>query len=84
MSLQKVMLFFNTVQKMSKGDLNFNNIEVKKSPFHNSKYLININKVDIEKIVNTNKISYGKNGLNTLLVKKMMIEIIRCVHCLQK
>lgn len=47
---------------MSKANLNFDNIEIKKSAFHSSKYLINIDKVNIEKKVITNKISYGKSG----------------------
>ena len=47
---------------MSNADLNFNNTEVKKSAFDKSKYPINIDKVDIEKIETSNKISYGKKG----------------------
>ena len=64
---------------MRKANLNFNNIEVKKSAFHKI-----IDKVDVEKIVNTNKNSYGKNGFKYFLVTKMMIEISHCVQCLQK
>lgn len=35
--------------------MNFNDIEVKKSTFHKSKYLTDINEVNIDKV------SYGKN-----------------------
>ena len=44
----------------------FNDIEVK--------YLINIGKVDNENIVTSNKISYSRKVLNTLLVIKMMMK----------
>ena len=45
---------------MSKTNLNFGNIEVKKIAFHNSKYPINIEKVDIKKILMSNRVSHGK------------------------
>ena len=44
---------------MSKANLNFNDIEVKKSAFHDCKYPINIGKSAIEKIVISSKILYG-------------------------
>lgn len=57
---------------MSEAILNFNNIEFKKSVVHKSKYPVNISEVDIDKIVISDKVLYGKKGFNTLLSKKMV------------
>ena len=42
---------------------NFDDIEVKKSAFHRSKYPIDINAVNIDKIVISEKAPSGKKGL---------------------
>lgn len=42
---------------------NFDDIEVKKSAFHRSKYPIDINEVNIDKIVISEKAPSGKKGL---------------------
>ena len=42
---------------------NFDDIEVKKSAFHRSKYAIDINEVNIDKIVISEKAPSGKKGL---------------------
>ena len=39
------------------------NIEIEKRTFHYSKYLINVNNVDIDKIIISDKISFGIKGL---------------------
>ena len=47
---------------MRKAKLSFDNIEDKRSAFHKSKHPIDLNKVDIKKILTTNKFSYSKKG----------------------
>ena len=42
--------------------LSFNNFSVDKYLFQKKKERININKIDIKKIVLSNKVSYGKQG----------------------
>ena len=69
---------------MSKKKITFGDVEIKKSTFHKSKYQIDIVKVAINKIVISNKISYVKRVLNTLLDTKMTIKLNRCVQFFQK
>ena len=45
----------------------FGDIEVKKNAFHKSKYLIDINEVNIVKIVKFNKVSFSKKGFKYFL-----------------
>lgn len=52
------------VKKWVKKKLSFGD-QVKKNAFHTFKYIIDIDKVHIKKIVTYNKISYCKKGLNT-------------------
>ena len=40
----------------------FCNTEIEKRKFHYSKYLININNVDVDKIIISKKISFSKRG----------------------
>ena len=47
---------------MIKANLKFGDIEIEKSAFHKSKDLIDIDKVDFEKTMISNKISYGEKG----------------------
>lgn len=64
---------------MSKANLNFDNIEIKKSAFHSSNYLINIDKVNIEKKSILTRFHMVKVVLNTALITMTMIEINHCV-----
>lgn len=64
---------------MSKENLNFDNIEIKKSAFHSSNYLINIDKVNIEKKSILTRFHMVKVVLNTALITMTMIEINHCV-----
>lgn len=50
----------------------YGNIETEKSKFHYSKYLVNINNVDTEKLVISKKDLLAKRVLNVLLVTKMI------------
>ena len=52
------------VKKWVKKKLSFRD-QVKKNAFHTFKYIIDIDKVHIKKIVTYNKISYCRKGLNT-------------------
>ena len=50
---------------MSTANLNFGGIEVKKSVFHKShksKHPIDIGKVNVKKILTSNKVSFSKRG----------------------
>ena len=64
---------------MNKANLNFDNIEIKKSAFHSSNYLINIDKVNIEKKSILTRFHMVKVFLNTALITMTMIEINHCV-----
>ena len=58
------LFILHMVKKWVKKKLSFGD-QVKKNAFHTFKYIIDIDKVDIKKIVTYNKISYCKKGLNT-------------------
>ena len=47
---------------MSKAILNFDDTDVKKSTFHKSNYPIDIDILNIDKILISDKVSYGKKG----------------------
>ena len=47
---------------MSKTILTFDNIITEKHTFHRSNHPIDINSINIEKLVVSNKFSYDKNG----------------------
>ena len=61
---------------MSAKTLKFDNIEVNKNEFHASKQAIDLNLLDINKIVVSDKF---KHGDDFLLVTKMIISLDRCV-----
>ena len=63
---------------MSKTNLNFGNIEVKKSKF---KFPVDINKVETK--ILPDKVSYGKKAFKYLMVTKLMIKSSHCVWCFQ-
>ena len=54
--------------------------DIEKHKFHYLKYPININNVDIDKMIISNSLSFGKNVLNTLLdtrlVKKLSLILL--------
>ena len=56
---------------MGKEILMFDKIEIKKSKFYHHKIL---GDVDIEKVLVSNKISFGKKNISTLLVACIMIK----------
>ena len=49
--------------KLDKTVIKFGNIEIGKQKFHQLKRPISINNIDINKIVVSNKVSFGKKGL---------------------
>ena len=61
---------------MSAKTLKYDNIEVNKNEFHASKQAIDLNLLDINKIVVSDKF---KHGDDFLLVTKMIISLDRCV-----
>ena len=58
---------------MSKKTLKFDDIEVDKKEFHKCKQLINLNLVNINSILISDKFKHSDDALNTLLVTKKMI-----------
>ena len=47
---------------MEKAVLKFGDIEIKKQTFHQYKRPISMKSIDINKLVVSNKVSFGKNG----------------------
>ena len=66
---------------VNKDGLTFDDIEVEKRRFHYSKYPLDINDVDINKIMVFNKVSFGKKGFKYLIDYKDDDEKIIC-HCI--
>ena len=66
---------------VNKDSLTFDDIEVEKRRFHYSKYPLDINDVDINKIMVFNKVSFGKKGFKYLIGYKDDDEKIIC-HCI--
>ena len=50
-----------------KAFIKFDDIEMKKEKFHQHKRLISIKSIDINKIVVSNKVSFGKKGFKYLI-----------------
>ena len=57
---------------MEKTILNFGDIEIKKQKFDQHKRPISIENIDINKIVVSNKVSFGKNDLNISLATNVL------------
>ena len=57
---------------MSEKTLQFNNIKVNKKEFHKSKQAIDLDSVDTDKIVVSDRLNIVKKVLNTSLVIKKM------------
>ena len=53
---------------MFKEILMFSNIEIEKSKFYHHNSPIYLKDVDMEKVLVSNKISFGEKSINTLLV----------------
>ena len=66
--------------KMGKEVLTFDIIEIEKKKFCRDKTAIFLKDVDIEKVLVSNKISFGEKTISTLLVVCIMIINLR--HCI--
>ena len=53
--------------KMEKTIIKFGDIEIEKQKFHQHKRPISIKNIDINKIVVSNKVSFGKKGFKHLI-----------------
>ena len=62
---------------MNKEIIMFDGDEIEKRKFHYSEYPININNVDIDKMIIGNCLSFGKNILNTLLDTRLVKKLSR-------
>ena len=69
---------------------NFGYTDVKKSAFHKSKYPIDINEVNIGKIVISNKVLYGKKGFKYFVrykgddkIKRLCIMLSKISACVK-
>ena len=60
--------------------LTFVDIEIEKNKFYRNKTPIFLKDADIEKVLVSNKISFGEKTINTLLVTCIMI--IKLNHCI--
>ena len=61
------------VKKMDTEILTFGNIEIEKSKFYHHKTLSFLGDVNTEKLLVSNKISFGGNTITTLLVTCIMV-----------
>ena len=69
---------------MSKANLSFGDIEVKKSTFNKTKHPIDIDKVDIKTILTSDKISYAKKCFRNFIDIKIIKKSNYYVYCFQK
>ena len=53
--------------------LTFDDIEIDKNKFYHYKSPVPLRDLDIEKVLVSNKISFGEKNINTLLVTSLMI-----------
>ena len=65
-------------------EIMFDDNEIEKCKFHYSKYAVNMNNVDIDKLIISNNVSFGRKVLNTLLVTKLMKKLSHYVYCFQE
>ena len=70
--------------KMKKTTIKFDDLEIQKQNFHQHIRPISVKNVDINKVVVSNKLSFGKNDLNTLLAKKIIKKLDLYVYFSQK
>ena len=64
--------------------IKFGDIEIQKRKFHQHKGAISIKNIDINKIVVSNKVSFGKKDLNISLATKMLKKINHYAYLSQK
>ena len=64
---------------MSEKTLKFNNIRVNEKEFYKSKQAIDLDLVNVDKIVVSDKFEHSDDGLNILLVIKKVKLLNRCV-----
>ena len=69
---------------MKKTTIKFDDLEIQKQNFHQHTRPISVKNVDINKVVVSNKLSFGKNDLNTLLAKKIIKKLDLYVYFSQK
>ena len=69
---------------MKKTTIKFDDLEIQKQNFHQHIRPISVKNVDINKVVVSNKLSFGKNDLNTLLAKKIIKKLDLYVYFSQK
>ena len=81
MKHKKILFLLPIVSMVNKDGLTFDDIEVEKRRFHYSKYPLDINDVDINKIMVFNKVSFGKKGFKYLIGYKDDDKKIIC-HCI--
>ena len=81
MKHKKILFLLPIVSKVNKDGLTFDDIEIEKRRFHYSKYPLDINDVDINKIMVLNKVSFGKKGFKYLIGYKDDDEKI-IFHCI--
>ena len=61
-SIIKIKINFFTIYKVDKEIITFGNIEIEKYKFHQHKSLILIHDINIDRIVVSNKVPFGKKG----------------------
>ena len=69
---------------MEKIFIKFGDIEIEKQKFHQHKRPISIKKIDINKIVVSNKISFSKTGCKYFIGYKDTRKLDLCVYISQK
>ena len=67
---------------MGKEILTFGNIEIMKNKFYINTIPVLLRDVDMEKVIVSNKVSFGEKTINTLLVTCIMIlKLSHCIKC---
>ena len=69
---------------MGKTFIKFRNIEIAKQKFHQHKRPISMKKIDINKIIVSNKVSFSIKGSNISLATKMLKKLDHYVNFSQK
>ena len=69
---------------MENAIINFSDIEIEKQKFHQHKRPISIKIIDINEIVVSNKVSFGKKDLNISLGTKMLKKLDLYVYISQE
>ena len=64
--------------------IKFGDIEIEKQKFHQHKRTISIKNIDINKIVVSNRVSFGKKRVLNILLAIKMLKLCLCVYFSQK